>query len=141
MTTSIAPLESSPSTSPAPPARGVMPPIAPNTLGAISSGGYMTSRMAVSYPGKFRALAIESGSYATCSNVLCMVPNPLPADHPPTLFLHGALDVAVPLVTARAYHDQLARQGIETEIIVDDTVGHSWLAVAPEAITCWFKTH
>ena len=31
----------------------------------ISSGGYMTSRMAVSYPGRFKALAINAASYAT----------------------------------------------------------------------------
>ena len=31
----------------------------------LSSGGYMTSRMAVSYPGDFKALSVHSGSYAT----------------------------------------------------------------------------
>src|SRR5262249_10972497 len=54
----------------------------------ISSGGFMTSRMAVSYPGRFRALCDHSGSYATCSDV-CVVPTPLPSQHPPTLFLRG----------------------------------------------------
>ena len=61
----------------------------------ISSGGFMTSRMAVSYPGKFRALADHSGSYATCSDT-CTVPTPLPSNHPPTLFLHGDTDAIVP---------------------------------------------
>ena len=39
-------------------------PLDPSRLLAIgvSSGGYMTSRMAVSYPGKFRALAIAAGA-------------------------------------------------------------------------------
>ncbi|HET9992660.1 MAG TPA: PHB depolymerase family esterase, partial [Kofleriaceae bacterium] len=63
---------------------GTFGPIDPSRLYAmgISSGGFMTSRMAVSYPGVFRALADHSGSYATCS-AICVVPTPLPADHPP----------------------------------------------------------
>jgi len=52
----------------------------------ISSGGCMTSRMAVSYEGEFRALAIAAGSYATCGGILCVIPIFLPRDHPPTLF-------------------------------------------------------
>jgi poly(3-hydroxybutyrate) depolymerase len=107
----------------------------------ISSGGYMTSRMAVSYAGSFRALAIQSGSYATCSNVACIIPSMLPVDHPPTLFLHGRNDLIVPLATARAYKDRLDAQGFETSLIVDPDVGHEWLEVAPEEITCWFLTH
>jgi hypothetical protein len=107
----------------------------------ISSGGYMTSRMAVSYAGTFRALAIESGSYATCSNNACLIPNPLPSDHPPTLFLHGRNDLAVPIGTAEAYKAQLDMQGVETAMVVDETVGHQWLKVAPQEITCWFLTH
>lgn len=107
----------------------------------ISSGGYMTSRMAVSYAGTFRALAIESGSYATCSNNACLIPNPLPDDHPPTLFLHGRNDIAVPIGTAQAYKAQLDMQGVETAMVVDETVGHQWLKVAPQEITCWFMTH
>jgi dipeptidyl aminopeptidase/acylaminoacyl peptidase len=107
----------------------------------ISSGGYMTSRMAVSYPGRFRALAIESGAYATCLGPLCVIPPTLPADHPPTLFLHGAADMTVPISTARAYDDALVKQGIETRFVEDPQAGHQWLAVAPEEITAWFLEH
>lgn len=107
----------------------------------ISSGGYMTSRMAVTYPGEFRALAIESGSYATCSNNACVIPSPLPADHPPTLFLHGQGDVAVPIATMYAYRDQLDKQGIETQTVVDPNAMHRWLTVAPEEITTFFEAH
>jgi pimeloyl-ACP methyl ester carboxylesterase len=107
----------------------------------ISSGGYMTSRMAVSYPGVFRALAIESGSYATCLGPLCNVPATLPPDHPATLFLHGAADATVPLSTAEPYHDKLVAQGVDTELVVDQTAGHQWLSVAPERVTDWFSTH
>jgi dipeptidyl aminopeptidase/acylaminoacyl peptidase len=107
----------------------------------ISSGGYMTSRMAVSYPGKFRALAIESASYATCLGPLCTVPGSLPKDHPPTLLLHGTKDNIVPIATARAYYGALMRDGIETHFIEDANAGHQWLDVAPHEITSWFLAH
>lgn len=107
----------------------------------ISSGGYMSSRMAVSHPGKFRALAIQSASYATCLGAVCSIPSSLPADHPPTLFLHGALDTTVPLSTAERYYDKLVASGVETSKIVDDAAGHEWLAVSPVRITEWFVNH
>jgi pimeloyl-ACP methyl ester carboxylesterase len=107
----------------------------------ISSGGYMTSRMALSYGGRFRALAIQSGSWATCSGPLCTVPDVLPPDHPPTLFLHGAHDVTVPLSTAREYFDRLVMQGFTAQMDVDEDASHEWLAIAPESITRWFECH
>ncbi|MCP4500742.1 MAG: hypothetical protein GY822_12345 [Deltaproteobacteria bacterium] len=67
----------------------------------ISSGGYMTSRMAVSYPGRFVALAIVAGGHATCSGPICNLPDALPRDHPPTVFLHGKQDVVVPAESMR----------------------------------------
>jgi poly(3-hydroxybutyrate) depolymerase len=105
----------------------------------LSSGGYMTSRMAVSYPGRFRALAIQSASYATCGPTACVVPSPLPSDHPPTLFLHGQNDTVVPLATMLAYHDELARDGLTTDAIIDPTAGHQWIAAAPAAVLAWFQ--
>jgi dienelactone hydrolase len=107
----------------------------------ISSGGYMTSRMAVSYPGKFRALAIQSGSYATCLGPLCSIPKPLPKEHPPTLFLHGAADLTVGIGTARAYEAELELEGFETRFVEDSAAGHQWLQVAPAEIVDWFTKH
>ncbi len=107
----------------------------------ISSGGYMTSRMAVSYRGVFRALAVNSGSYATCVGPLCSVPDELPLDHPPTLFLHGRLDTTVPLFTMQRYRDRLDAQGIETDALIDPLASHRWLSSAPEAIVAWFENH
>jgi poly(3-hydroxybutyrate) depolymerase len=107
----------------------------------ISSGGYMTSRMALSYAGRFRALAINSGSWATCAGAACLLPAMLPADHPPTLFLHGRRDLTVPLFTAQAYADQLQSEGFTRELIIDDDASHEWLSVAPERITAWFEGH
>jgi poly(3-hydroxybutyrate) depolymerase len=106
----------------------------------ISSGGFMTSRMAVSYAGRFRALADHSGSYATCSDV-CSVPTPLPSDHPPTLFLHGDTDAIVPLSAIQPYIDALNAEGHETQLVTDDDAGHQWLSEAVGAIPAWFDTH
>jgi pimeloyl-ACP methyl ester carboxylesterase len=107
----------------------------------ISSGGYMTSRMAVSYPGRFRALAIQSGSYATCLGPLCSVPGDLPDDHPPTLFLHGAADLTVGIATARDYFTKLKDSGIVTRFVEDPAAGHAWIAAAPSEVLAWFSTH
>ena len=107
----------------------------------ISSGGYMTSRMAVSYPGVFRALIIHSGSYANCSGVACFLPTTMPAQHPPTRFLHGRADLTVPLYTAEAYEQRLQAQGFETDIIIDDAAGHEWLTTSPERILEWLQAH
>lgn len=103
----------------------------------ISSGGYMTSRMAVSYQGRFKALAVNSGSYATCGGPLCIVPA-LPDGHPPTLFLHGQDDLIVPVWTMDLYHTRLVAEGHKTQVILHDGAGHAWIPEAPSAIVSWF---
>ena len=106
----------------------------------ISSGGYMTSRMALAYPGRFRALAIAAGSYATCAGPLCDV-GAIPADHPPTLFLHGALDPIVPLFTMDAYRNKLNQNGIETRRVVDLFATHEWIPPSAPEVVGWFMAH
>lgn len=103
----------------------------------MSSGGYMTSRMAVSYPGRFSALAVHSASYATCIASACAVPA-LPDDHPPTLFLHGERDTVVPAWTMELYLGALVAQGTEADAVVDTAASHEWIEAAPEAILEWF---
>jgi len=107
----------------------------------ISSGGYMTSRMAVSYPGKFKALAIHSASYATCSGPVCVVPTSLPSDHPPTLFLHGEADLIVPISTMKAYNARLVSKNKETRVVIDPGAGHEWLPAGPQEVVAWFNAH
>lgn len=106
----------------------------------ISSGGYHTSRMAVSFPGVFRALAVESASYATCGGPLCVLPK-LAKDHPPTLFLHGENDHVVPVSTMLPYYEQLKKSGVDTQAVIDANASHQWLDEAPEHITNWFLQH
>lgn len=106
----------------------------------ISSGGYMTSRMAVSYPGEFRSLVVTSGSYATCAGPVCIVPR-LPRDHPPTLFLHGGSDLIVPQFTMEAYYDELVKDGIPTEKQVVEAAGHEWWEGSHEHLVSWFRRY
>lgn len=106
----------------------------------ISSGGHMTSRMAVSYPGQFRALAIQSASYATCAGWICDV-GPVPPDHPPTLFLHGERDLVVPVSSMQEYADALAVAGIATRVVLDPDAGHEWIPPAPAEVLAWFDQH
>jgi dienelactone hydrolase len=106
----------------------------------ISSGGYMTSRMAVSYPGKFRALAIAAGSYATCSGPLCNVPD-FDASHPPTLFLHGEVDLTVPLATAEEYYEKLLAAGVDAKLVTQPGEGHAWIPQSPDEVLAWFDGH
>jgi len=121
-------------------ANGTFGPLDSTRLHAtgISSGGYMTSRMAVNYTTRFRSLAIESASYATCSGPICYVPK-LPADHPPTLFLQGLLDPIVPAWTMELYYHKLKNQNTPTEKIIDPIGVHQWIPEAPAAVPAWFN--
>lgn len=107
----------------------------------MSSGGYMTSRMAVSHAGTFRALAIQSASYATCLGPICPVPGDLPDDHPPTLFLHGLIDPVIPIWTMYPYHDRLNAQGTPTRTVVEPLATHAFLPAAPGERVAWFRAH
>lgn len=106
----------------------------------ISSGGYMASRMALAYPERFRAVAIQSASYAACSGPLCVIPS-LPSTHAPTLFLHGSADVVVPVLTARAYDAALRSQGTPTRFVSDLLSGHEWIRQAPAEVPAWFDRY
>ncbi|MCO4745009.1 MAG: plasmid partitioning protein [Proteobacteria bacterium] len=107
----------------------------------ISSGGYMTSRMAQAYPGRFDGLAIHSASWATCAGAVCAIPDPLPEDHPPTLFLHGGLDGIVPPGSSRRYARRLEEMGVDTDRQAQPLRTHRWLDIAPDAIVTWFESY
>lgn len=107
----------------------------------ISSGGYMTSRMDLAYRSRFRALAIQSASWATCAGSVCSIPTPLDAGHLPTLFLHGRKDEIVPIATMLDYHTALLEAGVASEAVIDEAAGHAWLDAAPERVLEWFERH
>ena len=73
---------------------------------------------------------------ATCS-VTCDVPD-LPADHPPTLFLHGEKDAVVPISTMRPYQMKLDEQGTATSTEINADAGHEWLEAAVTRVPAWF---
>jgi hypothetical protein len=123
----------------------------------ISSGGYNTSRMAVTFNQKkkwyqgcsgwcnentWKALAIIAASYATCNGPLCNVPSNLPANHPPTRFWHGTSDLIVSIWTADDYYDELSESGIETDFVVHGG-GHELNSTMVDAngIKAWFDAH
>jgi hypothetical protein len=109
----------------------------------ISSGGYNSSRMAVTFNGSsvWKALGIISASYATCSGALCAVPS-LPSNHPPTKFWHGLTDAIVPIVTMELYYAQLQHQGIQTQKVVHP-YGHQLTSdnLGSTGVKAWFDAH
>jgi poly(3-hydroxybutyrate) depolymerase len=105
----------------------------------ISSGGYMTSRMAITWPERFAAVSVVAGSYATCAGPVCRVPDDAPLEgHPPTLFLHGKLDAVVPIGTMRKYRDRLDEAGIATESEERPRGVHAWPPDVAQTLPDWF---
>jgi hypothetical protein len=108
----------------------------------ISSGGYMTSRVANEYSGglnpngtvvdtnkPFRAVAIQSGSYQDCVGMTCTIPPTLPATHPPTYFLHDLGDNVVPYSTRTDYYNRISSQFGMAFVGFDDFdtfISHQW---------------
>jgi len=123
--------------------RGRFGPINSNRLFStgMSSGGYMTSRMAVSYPGVFKALAVQSGSYATCLGPICNVPSRFTTAHAPTLFLHGTADLIVPAATMHPYRDRLNAAGVPTRTVLRSGAGHEYLPQSPTEVVNWFRAY
>jgi predicted esterase len=105
----------------------------------VSSGGYMASRVALTYAG-VKAIAVHSASYMTCAASICVVPT-LESSHPPALFLHGELDPVVPMMTMELYRDALVDAGVQTKTVTDPAVGHEWIPASPSAMVAWFLAH
>ena len=99
--------------------------------------------MAIAYPDKVRAVALQSGSYATClSSLPCLVSAAdLPADHPPTLLMAGYWDGIVPLYTIESYEEALDDNGTEATLEVVGYASHQWTSYSPGWVLEWFQTH
>lgn len=110
----------------------------------FSSGAYNTSRMAVSWNADnvWKALVIQSGSYATCLGLRCSVPASQPANNPPTKFYHGRTDLLVPISTMYPYHDRLAALGVPTALQINNR-GHVLTSdlVGPTGVKAWFDRY
>ena len=72
----------------------------------------MSSRMAVSDPGQFKAVAIASAS-----------------------------SPVVPIATMASYRDALSQQGHAVSTLIDPTAQHEWIPAAPAAVLAWFDKY
>lgn len=112
----------------------------------ISSGGFNSSRMAVTYnsgtgnANTWKALAIHAASYASCA-YSCTVPA-LPANHPPTKFWHGQNDNLAPIANMRLYFDKLVLGGFITQKL-EHAGGHEFTAdsLGPTGVKAWFDNY
>lgn len=109
----------------------------------LSSGGYNSSRMAVTYNGAnvWKALGIVAASYATCGGSSCSVPT-LPSNHPPTKFWHGQNDTLVPISTMYLYYNKLGAQGLVRSKL-EHPYGHQFTAdtLGPSGVKAWFDAY
>jgi len=110
----------------------------------ISSGGYMSSRMAFFYAKKFRSVTITVASFYYCDGPVCSLPidgfpGELKRDHPPTLFLHGAKDTLVPIKTMFMYADDLFSHNIIHHVVICDDCGHMWIPASPGEVLKWVQ--
>ncbi len=107
----------------------------------LSSGGYMSSRLAVEYPGEIAGIAIQSGSYATCiSSLPCPVTAAdLPQEHAPTLLMAGYWDAIVPLYTIDDDDYALEDNGTPVELHVVGNAVHQWTSHSAGWVLAWFS--
>lgn len=109
----------------------------------ISSGGYNTSRMAVTFnsgsnANTWKALGIFAASYASCAAALCTVPS-LPANHPPTKFWHGQSDLLAPISAMYTYYNKLVQGGFNVQKL-EYPDGHEFTqdSLGPTGVKAWF---
>jgi len=110
----------------------------------ISSGGYMSSRMAFFYPHQFRSVTIAAGSFYYCTGALCSppiqgFPGELKPDHPPTLFLQGEDDIVVPIFTMWMYADDLKTHKIPYRVATCANCTHQWIPSSPVEVLNWVQ--
>lgn len=113
----------------------------------ISSGGYNSSRMAVTFNsgsadgGTWKALGILSASYASCVSALCSIPT-LPSNHPPTKFWSGQLDPLVPISTVNLYYQKLVLGGFSTQLL-QHPYGHEFTidSIGVGGVKAWFDSY
>lgn len=109
----------------------------------ISSGGFNSSRMAVTFNSNsvWKALGIVSASYATCSATCGIIPT-LPANHPPTKFWHGQNDFIVPISAMYPYYDKLIAGGFTAQKL-EHPYSHQFTAddLGATGIKAWFDRY
>lgn len=106
----------------------------------ISSGGYMTSRVAIDLPpGTFRAVVDSNGAYMTCLGPACVTPAKVPSTHPPTMLLYGGLDPLVPFWTVLDYQATLKASNVTVKAVRCLTCTHEWIPDAKASVVPFFE--
>ncbi|MBS3773458.1 MAG: prolyl oligopeptidase family serine peptidase [Candidatus Thermoplasmatota archaeon] len=109
----------------------------------FSSGGFMTSRLARTFPACFAAVAIHSGADATATRLTwmgpildCTKPLHFPAGYPPTMVIHGRYDEVVPALCGINLYGELQRNGIPSQLVLTED-GHVWQTARNQEILDW----
>lgn len=113
----------------------------------ISSGGYNTSRMAVTFnsgagnSNTWKALGVLSASYATCAGPICSIPA-LPSNHPPTKLWSGQNDIIVPISTVQLYYNKVVQGGFVAQKL-EHPQGHEFTidSIGPSGVKAWFDLY
>ena len=113
----------------------------------FSSGGFMTSRLAKTFPHQFSGVLIHSGTDAdsiTFSELGpefdCNSSQSYPSNHPPTLVVHGEKDQLVPYDCGLHFYEELQRNNITTSLLTDEERGHIWLSSRSNEMIDWFES-
>jgi acetyl esterase/lipase len=111
-------------------------------VGGLSSGGYMASRLSIlpEFAKWIRGTFIHSGSYASCISYYCVIPEEIPAFHPPTLLIASKLDPLVPKGTIEIYYQRLIDAKIPTEIVSYPSAWHGMYQEDVELISEWLTS-
>ena len=109
----------------------------------FSSGGFMTSRLARTFPARFAAVAIHSGADAMATRLTwlgpildCTKPLHFPVGYPPTMVIHGRYDEVVPALCGINLYGELQRHGLVTRLVLTED-GHVWQTAHNEEILDW----
>lgn len=111
----------------------------------FSSGAFMTSRLARTFPRQFSAVAVHSGTDADAITLTwrgpefdCISPQNFSPQHPPTLVVQGGKDRFVPAACGLHYYEQLQRNNISSALLYNPEGGHIWQGQFNQDILAWF---
>lgn len=114
----------------------------------MSSGGFMTERLALTYPQMIDAVVIHSGGSPengpinkneTCKLDFNTNALSIPTTHPPTYILHGDSDRLVDYEIGLNLYTNLIKSGIETEMYTKKWGRHLWFSDHNVAILEWLN--
>ncbi len=109
----------------------------------FSSGAFMTSRLARTFPDRCAAVAVHSGADATALRLTwlgpildCTKPLRFPGGYPPTMVIHGRHDRVVPATCGVNLYGELQRHGVPSQLLLTGG-GHIWQAAHNGEILDW----